>query len=69
MRWLFEVGHYENYLIMDTGLEPNEEQFYEDLAAMEKSIRLKPITIAGGWLSLKPSETIYRTAKAAIGGD
>lgn len=65
-RWLLELGHYQNYVVMDTGLETSREQFDKDMENFEKSTYLKPIVIGDGWLSLKPAEGLYRDAKASL---
>ncbi len=63
MRWMFEVGHYENLLKMDTGLDPDLDM---DKRADEigKMLNLKPIQIEDGWLTLSTAEAIYADCKS-----
>ena len=65
MRWLFEVGHYEFLLKMNTGLEPGMD-FDGEAERIGKALNLKPIEIEDGWLTLNTAESLYRNCKEAM---
>ena len=65
MRWLFEVGHYEFVLKMNTGLNP-ELDFDAKAEEIGKALNLKPIQIEDGWLTLNTAESLYANCKGAM---
>ena len=65
MRWMFEVGHYEFMLKMNTGLEP-ELDFDSKAVEIGKKLNLKPIEIEDGWLTIATAESMYKSCKDAM---
>ena len=65
MRWLFELGHYENILMIDSGLG-NKEVFENQVAEMGKTLNLKPIRCAEGWATLECAESLYNECKGYL---
>lgn len=62
MRWMFEIGHYQHILKMDTGLE-DSERFNRKAEEIGKVLNLKPIDIESGWITLQSAEGIYTQCK------
>lgn len=62
MRWMFEIGHYEFMLKMNTGLDPNID-FDAKAEMIGKKLNLKPIEIEDGWITINTAEAIYRDCK------
>ena len=65
MRWMFEVGHYEFLLKMNTGLDP-ELDFDSKAEEIGKKLNLKPIEIEDGWITISTAEALYRDCKQAM---
>lgn len=65
MRWMFELGHYEHSLIIDTGLG-DTEKFLAKCDEVSQALNLKPITIEDGWVTLHPAEAIYAECRANL---
>ena len=65
MRWLFELGHYENILMIDSGLG-NKEVFENQVAEMGRTLNLKPIRCAEGWATLECAESLYNECKGYL---
>ncbi len=62
MRWMFEIGHYEHILKMDTKLD-DSEKFNQKAEELGKVLNLKPIDIEDGWITLQSAEGIYTQCK------
>ena len=65
MRWMFEVGHYEFLLKMNTGLDP-ELDFDSKAEEIGKALNLKPIEIEDGWITISTAEALYKNCKDAM---
>ena len=62
MRWMFEIGHYEYILKIDTGLG-DSEKLNQKAVEIGKALNLKPIDIEDGWVTLYCAEGIYAQCK------
>jgi hypothetical protein len=65
MRWMFEIGHYEHILMIDSGLG-DTEAFEKQVEGMGKTLNLKPIRCAEGWATLECAEELYKECKAFL---
>ena len=65
MRWMFELGHYENILMIDSGLS-DTEAFEKKAHEMGQALNLKPIRCAEGWATLECAEALYKECKGFL---
>lgn len=65
MRWMFEIGHYEHILMIDSGLG-DTAAFEKQVEGMGKTLNLKPIRCAEGWATLECAEELYKECKAFL---
>ena len=65
MRWMFELGHYENILMIDSGLS-DTKAFEKKAHEMGQALNLKPIRCAEGWATLECAEALYKECKGFL---
>lgn len=66
IKWMFDICGYKNMVKMDTGLEPDREEFDREFDDLCKIMGLKPITIADGWMTIQPAVDIYNRSKGFL---
>ncbi len=66
IKWMFDICGYKNMVKMDTGLEPDREEFDREFDDLCKIMDLKPITIADGWMTIQPAVDIYNRSKGFL---
>ncbi|MCQ2079502.1 MAG: DUF1638 domain-containing protein [archaeon] len=65
MRWLFEIGHYEYILKLDTGFA-DTERFNRKAEEIGQALNLKPIEVEDGWVCARAAESIYERCKGFL---
>ena len=65
IRWLFRLGGYEYILKLDTGIG-EREVLEADMASVAERTQLKLRDPEDGWVTLQPTDDLYRECKAML---
>ena len=66
MRWLLQLGGYENILKLDTGIG-DREHWEDDLKKVSERTRLTIKEAEAGWATLQPTDDLYSKCKSMLG--